>query len=100
MSKLEQNKWDLLLQRIRDPSNARRIMFEAYVLNIFKHGGNFEIKCLQGTEVRSHTIIFNIDKEKINLSFFLVYYQNKEQQLTILEFKEYKYMNSRKPVKI
>ncbi|UZO16337.1 uncharacterized protein OCT59_007726 [Rhizophagus irregularis] len=75
MSKLEQNKWDLLLQRIRDPSNARRIMFEAYVLNIFKHGGNFEIKCLQGTE-------------------------NKEQQLTILEFKEYKYMNSRKPVKI
>ncbi|RIA87807.1 hypothetical protein C1645_739830 [Glomus cerebriforme] len=49
---------DAFLKNSR-PSNAREIMFEIYVLNIFKHGGNFEIKFLQETEIMislKHTI--------------------------------------------
>ncbi|GES95208.1 crinkler (CRN) family protein, putative [Rhizophagus clarus] len=70
--KLEQNRWDKLLQRIRnhfDPSNARGLLFETYVLNIFKQNDNFEIRCLQETE-------------------------NEERYLRILGFEKYTYIRT------
>ncbi|CAB4435540.1 unnamed protein product [Rhizophagus irregularis] len=68
MSKLEQYRWDKLLNRIRndhEPSNARGILFETYVLNIFKRNKNFEIKCLEKTE--------NHDEEQLQISGFEEY---------------------------
>ncbi|PKK58328.1 hypothetical protein RhiirC2_763480 [Rhizophagus irregularis] len=70
--KLEQYRWDKLLQRIRnpfDPSNARGILFETYVLNLFKQNNNFEIKCLQETK-------------------------NEERDLQILGFEKYTYIRT------
>jgi len=70
MNKLEQNRWNKLLQKIQslfDPSNARGILFETYVLSLFKHDDCFETKCLE--------------KNK-----------NEVEQFPILGFDEYKYV--------
>jgi len=56
MSRLMQFRWDAILQKIRnpfDPSNARGILFELYVLNVFKNADSFETRCLED-EVRYH----------------------------------------------
>jgi hypothetical protein len=67
--RLEDETWSKLLHKVQDrsnPSSARGIMFESYVLQLFKTGGHkFETRRLQNSKVRFCVSISDSNRDVI-----------------------------------